>query len=194
MDHNAKITQQLNAPDVPAELEQRILATWQAQMHQPAKSARRWRPGLALAASLLLASVLGFQTLSTPTLVEAALNDIDKDAGRHSGLGISIESLVSMHEIQAPPSTMAIVMSKLCTINGVQTTHLVIQGEQRGEVHLFIKPGVFERALLQAQQGTARTMPWQIINTGKDLSVLVLYSSDMNPDTVQTLIQQMFIA
>ena len=202
MDQNDKFKRKLNALEVPEELENRIRSNWHSQMRgsnsgrvkNEAEKIRFWRPGLALAASLLIAFFVSTQPFKTPALIDAAVNDILKDAKTNIGLSISLETVLAMHDIQLPPMSMPISMTKFCTLDGLKTTHMQVNGADKGEVHFFIKQGEFDIAFWQANQGEVATMPWKLIKPGKDLSVLVLYSVDMNPENVAHLIQKMFFA
>ena len=99
---------------------------------------------------------------------------------------------MAMYDIQLPPASMPIKMTKFCTLGGLKTMHMQVNNEDKGEVHFFIRQGEFDIAFWQANQSDEAVMPWKLIKSGRDLSVLVLYSNDMNPDNVTHLIQKMF--
>jgi len=192
MNHDDNLKRKLNTLEVPEELEKRIRSNWQTQMQTNTKRIQWWQPGLALVASFALAFFVSIQVLKTPTFVDAAVNDIISDAKSNIGLSIPLKTILVMHDMQLPPASMPVKMTKLCTIDGLKTTHIQVNGKAKGEVHLFIKQGEFDTAFWQAQQGKVITMPWKLIKSGKNLSILVLYSADMDPDNVETMIQKMF--
>jgi hypothetical protein len=72
--------------------------------------------------------------------------------------------------------------------------HIKVAGEKQGEVHLFIIPDGFNLAFERETIGIVNAMPWKMIEPRDDLSVLVVYSHDMNPKNVEKLIQTMFYA
>jgi len=192
MDHDDNLKRKLNTLEVPAELEKRIRSNWQTQMQTSTKRIQWWQPGLALVASFALAFFVSIQILKTPTFVDAAVNDIISDGKSNIGLSIPLEAILVRHDIQLPPATMPIKMTKFCTIDNLKTTHIQVNGKDKGEVHLFIKQGEFDTTFWQAQQGEVVAMPWKLIKSEKDLSILVLYSADMNPGKVEIMIQKMF--
>ena len=92
-----------------------------------------------------------------------------------------------------PPESMPVEMTKLCNLNGNKTTHLKVAGAKQGAVHLFIKKGDFNASFLEPANSKS-TLPWRLIKPRHDLSVLVVYTKDMNPASVDKLIQTMFYA
>ena len=60
-----------------------------------------------------------------------------------------------------------------------------------GAVHLFIRDGNFDTPIWESKNKEP-TMPWRLIKPRSDLSVLVLYTEDMNLASVDKLIQTMF--
>jgi len=192
VNHDDNLKRKLNTLEVPEELEKHIRSNWQTQMQTNTKRTQWWRPGLALVASFSLAFFVSIQILKTPAFVDAAAYDIISDVKHNIGLSIPLETILAIHDMQLPPASMPVKMTKLCTIDGLKTTHIQVNGKAKGEVHLFIKQGEFDTAFWQAQQGEVVTMPWKLIKSGKNLSILVLYSADMDPDNVETMIQKMF--
>lgn len=193
MKDDTDLHQLLNRPPVPDDLESKIRANWHEQKskqlsNKPAK--------YLLVAASIFAMVVGTVFLNSyftaPNLISVAINDINNDAKQHIGIALPIESVVQEANIHLPPDSMPIEMSKLCTLNGNQTMHLKVAGAKQGEVHLFIKKGDFEASIWKSEQSATATMPWKLIKPRDDLSVLVLYTKDMNPANVDVLIQTMF--
>ncbi|WP_455366999.1 hypothetical protein [Kaarinaea lacus] len=185
---------QLSRPPVPDDLEKKIYANWQDQLSRQHhnKSVRY----ILVAASLfgiIIGSVI-VNNLSAPDdLISIAINDINKDEKQRIGITLPVESLLRQANIHLPPDSMPIEMAKLCNLNGNKTTHIKVAGAKQGAVHLFIKAGDFKAALWESENSEP-AMPWRLIKPRNDLSVLVVYTEDMNPASVDKLIQTMFYA
>jgi len=185
------LTRQLNRPAPPPDLVDKIHANWRQQIaQQQAARPLRWAvvAGLALMA-LLLTPLL---KSPAPDLVSAAISDIVNDDKQQVGMTLTLDEVLQASHLQPPPPSMAVAMSKYCQLNGNKTTHLKIAGAKQGYVHLFIRQGNFEATGWQADDRSSSPMPWRLLKPRKDLTVLVLYTRDMNPASVDTLLQTMF--
>ena len=195
MNSDRDLQNSLKRPTPPQDLEKLIRENWQQQLSQPLTNRSlksHWR---LIAASIAICVIATFSFVGltkTPSVIAAAINDIASDKKQNIGLAVPTKEWLSAHQVNMPPSVMPIKMSKHCLIAGNKTLHLQIAGEKQGEVHLFILPGEFDRALWQTRNGTASSMPWIIIQPNSDISVLVLHTHDMNKEKVQQLIQIMF--
>ena len=87
---------------------------------------------------------------------------------------------------------MPVQLSKYCNLDGIQTVHLKIAGEQRGAVHFFLHNGPIELLPWQRQRGETQNLTWQLLHPRDDLAVLVFRTHDMDPENAQRLIQHMF--
>ena len=97
---------------------------------------------------------------------------------------------ITIHDIARELNITASTVSR--ALNGHKTIHLKVAGEKQGTVHLFIKEGHFDLTKSNRDEEINESMPWKLINPREDLSVLVLYTKDMNPANVDRLIQTMF--
>lgn len=191
MDDN-ELRNQLNRPHVPDDLETRIRTNW---YEQKAKKRDTYKPAImAFLAASLFGIVIGTALLNIGAinndLIKVAVKDINNDEEQHAGVILPVDSLITQTHIHYPPESMTVKMSKICNLDGNKTFHLKVAGEKQGEVHLFIKEGNFD--LTPSSQN--KTMPWKLIKPRDNLSVLVLYTQDMNPANVDRLIQTMFYA
>ena len=195
MKDDEKLHLQLNRPRVPENLEDRIRANWQAQM-LPTKNAWPAKRLLAVAAAFTLALgvVLVNYYPATPALVNAALRDIHNDEAQGIGVTVPVSLVAEIEKVKLPPPFMPVEMTKYCNLVGHQTLHVKVSGEKQGKVHLFMTNEGFDLRFWQARQGAMHSMPWRLIKPRGDLSVLVLYTEDMNPANVDKLIQAMFYA
>lgn len=194
MKDDEELNRQLNRPYVPADLEKKIRDNWQDQessqlRNKPAK--------YILVAASLVCLVLGtilINRVSTPVdLISIAINDINKDEKSHTGITLPLELMVKQVNVQLPPESMPVEMTKLCNLNGNKTMHIKVAGANRGAVHLFIKKGDFDASLWESATNVP-IMPWRLIKPRQDLSVLVVYTEDMDPASVDNLLQTMFYA
>lgn len=194
MKDDSELQRQLNRPTVPEDLEKKIRANWQDQKSRPL----RHKPAkyLLVAASLvgvIIGTVLVNRLLTPNDLITLAINDINNDEKHQVGITLPVELLVKQANIQLPPESMPIEMTKLCNLKGNKTTHIKVAGAKQGAVHLFIKQGDFDVSLWKSENRPP-AMPWKLIKPRGDLSVLVVYTEDMNPASVDQLIQTMFYA
>ena len=192
MKDDKSLHRQLNRPHVPDDLEENIRANWRDQMskqqqHRPVKF-------IIAAASLfgiIVGAILVNNHSTSQDLITIAINDINKDEKHHVGITLPIELVVKQANIHLPPESMPVAMTKLCNLNGNKTTHIKVAGAKQGAVHLFIKMGDFDASLWESKDNTP-AMPWRLIKPRHDLSVLVVFTEDMNPASVDKLIQTMF--
>jgi len=194
MKDDKDLHRQLNRPPIPEDLERKIHANWQEQK----STEHRNNPvKYILVAASLFGIIFGtvlVNNLSAPgNLISIAINDINKDEKHHIGITLPVESLLKQANIHLPPESMPIEMAKLCNLNGNRTTHIKVAGAKQGAVHLFIRAGDFDAPLWESEKN-APAMPWKLIKPRNDLSVLVIYTEDMNPASVDKLIQTMFYA
>jgi hypothetical protein len=187
------LKEQLNQLSVPHDLEQKIRANWKQQLNHDQGQWFRYK-GLVAAGvmGLTLAALLFNLTNSTPKLLSLAINDIQSDAQQNIGISIPMDVLTKWGNVNLPPISMPLKMTKYCTLGGNKTIHVQVDGARQGEVHLFIRRGDFDIAFWQSRQGQIDSMPWRLLKPRDDLSVLVLYTHDMNPANVEKLIQTMF--
>jgi len=192
MKDDKELDRQLNRVHVPVDLEKKLFANWQDQKtgnirKQPAKL-------IFIAAGLfgiILGIILVNQFSAPEDLIGIAIKDIRNDEKHHVGITLPVDLLVKQANIHMPPESMTVEMTKLCNLNGNKTTHIKVAGAKQGAVHLFIKEGDFDASLWEAKN-SASTMPWRLIKPRHDLTVLVVYTEDMNPASVDKLIQTMF--
>lgn len=194
MKHDNDVYRQLNRPEVPGDLEKSIHANWQQQL-----TGRRRNTFInySVVAASLLVMLVGAFLITTKhagpdDLISIALNDIRNDEKLQAGISLNLEKLLQQKNIHMPPESMPVQMTKSCNLNGNQTTHIKLAGKKQGNVHLFIKTGDFNAPIHASTQSTA--LPWRLIKPRTDISVLVVYSKDMNPASVDRLIQTMFYA
>lgn len=188
-----KMNSTLNSVDVPDKLEARIRDNWHEQIRESGEKARIHSSWLAAtAASLLLAAFVLRIGFSTPTVIEAALADIVADEKHQAGVSITMDSILATTHIRPPIDSMLVRMTKYCSLNRDKTIHMQIAGTKQGSVHLFVKEGQFDKQLWQDNSGQSNEMEWKIIKPRHNLSVLVLRTTDMNPENVERLIQHMF--
>ena len=192
------LQKQLNRPSAPKHLEARIRDNWHLQIGGDA--IRKTTPSrllVATAASVVLAlatMLVVITSLSTPELVELAINDIKSDAKHNATSVIPLDAILQDSGIKGPLQNMPVKMAKYCNLNNTRTSHLRIAGAKQGEVHLFISKGNFDIPAWKNRQGQTDGMFWEMIQPGKNFSVLVLRSPDMSKDKVNQLIEHMFYA
>ena len=192
MKDDKELHRQLNRLDVPGDLENKLQANWR---DQKARQLQKRPTKLILVAAGLIGVILGsilVNQLSTPKdLISIAINDIRNDEKHHVGITLPVDQLIRQANIHMPPESMPVKMAKLCNLNGNKTTHLKVAGAKQGAVHLFIKEGDFDASLWESKNIT-RSMPWRLVKPRNNLSVLVVFTQDMNPASVDMLIQTMF--
>ena len=190
MSNKKDLNKLLNLPQPEKDLESKIKANWRKQLsnEKPYYNRGFW----AAAASIVFAIVIFVGIDNTPKVVYAALTDISHDAKHDIGLSIDLENIQNKFGINPPPQSMPIKMTKYCTLNGTQTVHMQITGENQGEVHVFMQQGDFDSRSWQERDGELQAMPWKLMQTQNGLSVLVIHSKDMNLENVKLLTQKMF--
>ena len=194
MKDDKDLHRQLNRLDVPDDLEKKLQANWQDQKTRKLRS----RPVkfILVAAGLsgiILGTILVNQLSRPDDLISVAIRDIRNDEAHHIGITLPVDLLIKQANIHMPPDSMPVEMAKLCNLNGNKTTHLKIAGAKQGAVHLFIKEGDFDASLWESENSKS-ALPWRLIKPRQNLSVLVVYTEDMNPASVDKLIQTMFYA
>ena len=194
MKDDKDLYRQLNRPSTPDDLEKKLYENWQNQKsRQHHKNPVKYILVAASLFGIIVGAVLVNQLATTNDLISIAINDIKKDEKQHVGITLPVELLFEQAKIHLPPESMPVEMAKLCNLNGNKTTHIKVAGAKQGAVHLFIKVGDFDASLWESNNN-APTMPWRLIKPRNDLSVLVVYTEDMNPASVDKLIQTMFYA
>jgi len=192
MKDDKELSRQLNRLPVPDDLEKKLFTNWEDQKANKAHS----RPAkiILIAAGLfglILGTLLVNQLWTPKDLISIAIRDIRNDDKQHVGITLPVDLLIKQANIHMPPESMPVEMTKLCNLNGNKTTHIKVAGAKQGAVHLFIKKGDFDASLWESKNGEP-TMPWRLIKPRQDLSVLIVYTEDMNPASVDKLIQTMF--
>lgn len=193
MTDDNNLNKQLNRPPVPHDLENRIRTNWQEQRvgHHPYVPLKYF-----LVAASIFGIVAGTVLIDSQTkpedLISVAINDIDSDALKHTGIMLPMDSIINDARINLPPESMPIKMTKRCNLNGNKTVHIKVAGAKQGAVHLFIKTGGFDTSPILPDKNTSTAMPWKLIKPRADLTVLVLYTTDMNPVSVDKLLDTMF--
>lgn len=195
MTSDNELQRQLDRPEVPLELEQSIRANWQDQKANTSNIfAANFRVIAAGFAGMAVGVLLMNYVLAPSDLISVAFKDIQNHSNQQIGIALPIDPLLRRIRINPPPESMPIKMTKLCKLDGNKSLHLEVAGEKRGTVHLFIKQDNFDAFFGSAELGARATMNWKLIKPRSDLSVLVLYTQDMNPVNVDKLIQTMFFA
>ena len=193
MKDDGYLSQQLNRPRVPKDMESKIRDNWREQTaNRRHNLAAKY---LIIAAGIfgsVVSTVLVKHVVRSSDLVQVAIEDINNDTIKHVGIMFPIETLIKRANIKLPPSSMPIEMVKRCNLNGNETLHIKVAGANHGAVHLFIKKGDFTHSITNTEQGTEAIRPWGLIKPRSDLSVLVLYTNDMNIANVDKLIETMF--
>lgn len=192
MKDDKDLHRQLNRPPVPVDLEKIILANWQDQKsRQHHNNSFKYILVAASVFGIIVGAVLVNNFSAPDDLISIAINDIKKDEKHHVGITLPVEKVLQQANIHLPPESMPIQLAKLCNLNGNKTTHIKVLGAKQGAVHLFIKAGDFD-AVLWESESSVPAMPWRLIKPRNELSVLVVYTEDMNPASVDKLIQTMF--
>lgn len=192
MKDDEQLYRQLNRLNVPGDLEKKLHSNWQDQKARQLRT--RPMKFILIAAGLsgiILGTLLVNQLTVPQDLINIAINDIRNDDKQHVGITLPVDLIIKQANIHMPPESMPVEMTKLCNLNGNKTTHLKIAGAKQGAVHLFIKEGSFDASLWESKNNTPG-MPWMLIKPRDNLSVLVVYTEDMNPVSVDKLIQTMF--
>lgn len=147
----------------------------------------RWSlPISAVAASLIIAMVfLGVQR--EPEIITAAYNDILQDANLSNGYSQVQKDWIRVNNILPAPTDYNVEMSKFCNINGVKTTHLRIAGTHQGKMNVFFKKGNLPYRLSKSS-GKTENMHWKVLESNKDITVIVMYTEDMRENVVNKII------
>jgi len=191
---NAGLQQPLQRPITPPSLKANVLRNWRQQLEQ--ENATRVPVDLRVMMAclvflaIIVVSVIGVN--QTPSVVVAALEDIEKDKLRKVGLSLPEDAWPGEQKVSRLLEGMVLKMTKYCNLDGHRTVHYQILGKHRGEVHLFLQQNKFPALFWQKSSGEKHSMPWRLLTPEPGLSVLVVYSSDMDVDNVDKLINNMF--
>ncbi len=191
-DHD-RIKNTLQQLEIPEDLQARIKQNWLLQKSKPGKRTR----GLSrlvwpAVAAMVLAVWATFEIPSTPDVVNAAMADIVRDAENHAGIYLPLDAVLAAYPLKKIPADK-VKISKHCTLDNITATHLKFAMAHQGEMHLFLNHGSFHRHWLQAKQGRIANMGWEIRTLTRDTSVLVLFSGNLNPQTVNRMIDDILI-
>lgn len=189
MDDN-ELHNQLNRPPIPDDLEAKLRSNWHEQMNNRRNNVKPAMMALIAASffGIVIGTALINNGIAQKDLIKVAMNDIVNDKKQNAGIILPINSVIEQTNIHSPPKPMTVKMSKVCNLNGNKAFHLTVAGAKQGEVDLFIKKGNFD--LTPSSQN--KDMPWKLIKPRDNISVLILYTKDMNPANVERLIQTMF--
>jgi len=191
---NEKLYKKLNSPVTPDALESKILSNWQDQIIQK-KSVWRQSKKLAysMAASFCLVFIISNNISFTPEIIIAAVSDIIKDSKNDIGISVSYEQIRENEGIHSFKN-MLVKMTKYCTLNNKRMLHVKVDGVNQGSAHFFVNHGSLDLSLWQSKTGQEKGMIWKVIKLNEKFSVLVIYTENMRPATVDTLIQNLFYA
>jgi len=173
----------------------RLLALQTMQSEATQKHARKAaRTSRALwfssvAASILLIT-LTLAHLQTPTIINAAYNDIAHDAERYNGMQSSVSQWLHENDIRAVPQKYTVEMSKLCQLDRYQARHLRIAGAEQGTLHLFFQHGTRPFNWMK-DSGHDEQIKWKIINVRDDLTLIVMHTHDMREEAIQNILDNM---
>ena len=143
----------------------------------------------SIAASIMLFVVLiGY--LKTPEVISAAYVDAAKDARIHNGMQTSIAQWLSEINITSVPDKYPVEMSKFCKLNNYLTTHFRIAGVEQGELHLFFHHGSRPIYWFNSS-GDIDDMKWKLVKVRDDLTLIVMYTSEMREKSVQFILDKM---
>jgi len=186
----------LQRPTPPPALKVNVFRNWQQQLAQA--QVRRipldLRVMMACVVLVVVVVVSVIRVNHTPGVVTAALADIQKDKLLKVGLSLPADAWPGEEKTARLLEGMVLKMTKYCTLDGHRTVHYQILGKNRGEVHLFLQQTKFPALFWQKTQGENQSMPWRLLNPAPGLSVLVVYSSDMDVNNVEKLINNLFYA
>ena len=181
----------MNRPSVPDDLEHKIRLNWHDQLlNRDAKPDKYLPLAAGLFGLLICFALLGYFT-PQPDLVGAAVADIKKEDTHRFGTQLPFDEFIKRVRVNRPPEAMPLLMAKYCNLKGETAMHLQVAGPGHGQVHLFIREGLFSLPV-SGEAGTADAMSWKLIQPRQNLSVLVLYTKDINSLNVDKLIQSMF--
>jgi len=146
-------------------------------------------PFSAIAASIFIFIAL-MSYNKDPDIITAAYNDIIHDEKLSNGLSDVHKNWIAVNDIQAAPSDYNVEMSKFCNINGFKTMHLRIAGKYQGKMNLFFKKGT-RPYWFGKSSGKTKDMNWKVLESSKDITVIVMYTKDMRENVVNNIIEEM---
>jgi len=159
------------------------------------KVAYKYRPNIwawsasALAASFMIATlVIGYY--QQPDIITAAYEDTIKDAELNNGFAQQHKDWIAVNQILPAPAEYPVEMSKFCDLNGEKTTHLRIAGQTQGKMNVFFKKGP-QPYRLGKTSGKTENMRWRVLESNKDITVIVMYTEDMRENVVNNIITKM---
>jgi len=191
MKKDKRFYEQLNKPNAPGKLKEKIYQNWEEQVRVKAKK-NHYIPLFATAASFLLVLMTWFSVDPTPAVVYSALSDI-ADEGKHgAGVSIDISHIKSEFQIKSLPHFMQVEMTKKCDLEEHQTVHMEMASLETGKVHMFLSKGELDTSIWQLSEGGGTRMPWKLIHPRPGLSVLVFYDEAAKVESVEKITKQMF--
>jgi len=146
-------------------------------------------PFPAIAASILI-FIAFFSYNKNPDIITAAYSDIIHDEKLSNGLSDVHKNWIAVNEIKAAPSDYNVEMSKFCDIDGFKTMHLRIAGKYHGKMNLFFKKGSRSYRFGKSS-GITKDMKWKVLESNKDITVIVMYTKDMRENVVNNIIGTM---
>lgn len=180
------------APKKLSDSQHQVLHTLQEKLQQEQTPSKiffvlPWAGSIA-ASFLLFFVVFGF--MQTPAVITAAYTDIRKDAGLNNGMPSILNQWMDENGIGSVPQKYPVEMSKFCSLNQYQTTHLRIAGSEQGMMHLFFHYGNRPMHWFN-RTGTVDEMNWKLIKIREDLTVIVLYTDNMRESAIQNILEKM---
>lgn len=143
----------------------------------------------AIAASLMIAIfTIGYQ--QQPEIITAAYEDTLKDAQLNNGFAQQQKDWIAVNQILPAPAQYQVEMSKFCDLGGQKTTHLRIAGQHQGKMNVFFKKGS-QPYRFGKTSGKTNNMHWKVLESNKDITVIVMYSEDMREPVVNKIINNM---
>lgn len=176
-----------DSPVVPAHLQSQLRANWQHQQQSRIRGSH-W----AVAALILLTVAMLFSIDQTPEVVHAAFKDL-REAEKHPAtLAISPSYLRDHYGLKTATSSLALALTKYCSIDGQQMAHIRLDDNRLGEVHLFLYQGSFTHYPWSNSDGNFHNKRWQTLQIHENLSVLVIYSQQDDAHPVQQFTRELF--
>lgn len=151
---------------------------------------RVWSYSASAIAASLIAAILFVSYQQQPELITAAYDDILKDANLNNGLAAQQKEWIAVNHIAPAPAEYKIEMSKFCELSGLKTTHLRIAGQLQGKVNIFFKKGPRPYRFGKTS-GKKDSMYWKVLESKKDLTVILVYTEDMREKVVNNIINKM---
>ena len=143
----------------------------------------------SIAASIVLFTVI-FGYFKTPVVVAAAYVDVAKDASIHNGMQASMTQWLREINIASVPDKYSVEMSKFCKISSYLIAHFRIAGVEQGELHLFFHHGSRPVHWFNSS-GDIDDMKWKLVKVRDDLTLIVMYTSEMREKSLQFILDKM---